>query len=120
MTPLETASLYLLGERSSRLVPWDAAEWLADGYDGESLRELAGLGADQAHEIRELFPAALAELGWDWPSASQAMLVWITVRAREVVAGRIDLRELLAGVWHLADARPDVPPLASRLAHPGR
>jgi hypothetical protein len=24
-------------------VPWRAAQWLADGHDGEALRELAGL-----------------------------------------------------------------------------
>jgi hypothetical protein len=40
-----------------------ASHWLAAGYDGPILAEVAGLHGDDPREVRDLLPAALAECG---------------------------------------------------------
>lgn len=51
-------------------MPALAAGWLADGYDSEELRELAGLSAQESRQLgRRLFGSVLASLGYpirDW------------------------------------------------------
>lgn len=47
--------------------PWWAAQWLADGHDGQALRELAGLNGKDSYAVRELLPTALAEMGVGLP-----------------------------------------------------
>jgi hypothetical protein len=47
--------------------PWWAAQWLADGDDGEALRELAGLNGKDSRAVRDLLPTALAEMGVELP-----------------------------------------------------
>ena len=74
-------------------VPWWAAEWLAEGRDGPALRELAGLGARDSHEIRELLSAALAEAGAAVPdSPSAAAEIWFSQTACLYEAGQVDER----------------------------
>lgn len=53
-------------------VPWWAAQWLAAGHDGTALRELAGLNGTDPHAVRDLLPAALAEIGIQLPSTRLA------------------------------------------------
>lgn len=52
-----------------------AAVWLAQGYDSEELRELAGLTCHEAREGgRQLLPGVLSSLGWpmrDWRNAPE-------------------------------------------------
>ncbi|GGJ73202.1 hypothetical protein GCM10010121_099720 [Streptomyces brasiliensis] len=40
--PRDVAAWFTLDSVSAR-TPWWAAQWLADGHDGEALREMAGL-----------------------------------------------------------------------------
>lgn len=47
--------------------PWWAAQWLADGHDGQALRELAGLNGKDSRAVRDLLPTALAEMGVEIP-----------------------------------------------------
>ena len=50
------------------------ANWLVEGYDGESLAELAGLSGRDTREVRDLLPAALADAGVAPLSSRQAAL----------------------------------------------
>jgi hypothetical protein len=47
--------------------PWWAAQWLADGHDGQALQELAGLDGKDSRAVRDLLPEALAEMGVELP-----------------------------------------------------
>ena len=53
-------------------VPWYAAAWLLDGHDSHTLRELAGLNGRDPHAVRDLLPAALAEIGIALPTTDLA------------------------------------------------
>ncbi|MFU8873281.1 hypothetical protein [Micromonospora sp. SL4-19] len=53
-------------------VPWYAAAWLVDGHDSQTLRELAGLSGRDPHAVRDLLPAALAEIGIALPTTDLA------------------------------------------------
>lgn len=61
ITP-ETAERYADSVRDSDL-PMLAAHWLADGYDSDALRDLAGLTARDGAEARVLLPEVLSSLG---------------------------------------------------------
>jgi hypothetical protein len=56
-------------------LPMLAAVWLAQGYDGEELRELAGLRRQEARQGgRQLLAGVLSSLGWpirDWRNAPE-------------------------------------------------
>jgi hypothetical protein len=52
-----------LGLVDVRRVPWWAAEWLAEGLDGEALRALAGLDGNDPRAIHDVVVEALAEAG---------------------------------------------------------
>lgn len=73
-TPLPDAlaARFVLGIASTENVPWWAAQWLADGYDGPALRELAGLNSRDPRAVNDLLPAALAEMGVTMPSTAAA------------------------------------------------
>ncbi|AOS63268.1 hypothetical protein [Actinoalloteichus hymeniacidonis] len=60
--PEQVAAWWVLGLLETDRVPWWAAEWLVQGWDGPALRELAGLGAEDAREIRDLMPSVLQEV----------------------------------------------------------
>jgi hypothetical protein len=60
-SPVTAAALFVLGAIRIERVPWWAAQWLADGHDGEALRELAGLDGRDPHAVTDLIPSALAE-----------------------------------------------------------
>lgn len=68
-SPRLVASWLLVGHLPTERVPLWAAQWLADGLDGDSLRALAGLHGDDPHDVRELLPSALAEVGVLVPDA---------------------------------------------------
>jgi len=73
-SPELVAAWLVLGVLPAERVPGWAAHWLAAGYDGEALAELAGLHGDDPREVRDLLDAALAECGLatTQPSASAA------------------------------------------------
>ena len=75
----------MLGMLATERTPWWAAQWLADGHDGEALRELAGLNGKDPHAVRDLVPAALAEMGVELP----------TTRVAAVIEAFCDLADML-------------------------
>lgn len=62
-SPNAIAVWFVLGTLATERTPWWAAQWLAEGHDGVALRELAGLNGKDPHAVRDLLPAALAEVG---------------------------------------------------------
>jgi len=70
--PDALAARFVLGIAPTENVPWWAAQWLADGFDGPALRELAGLNGRDSHEVNDLLPDALAEMGVAMPSSAVA------------------------------------------------
>ncbi|MEV0795343.1 hypothetical protein [Kribbella sp. NPDC050459] len=73
-TPGVVAAWLALDTLQAEPVPMWAANWLVQGYDGESLAELAGLSGRDTREVRDLLPAALADAGVDPLSSRQAAL----------------------------------------------
>ncbi len=71
-TPALVAAWLALDTLWAESVPRWAADWLVQGYDGQSLAELAGLSGRDTREVRDLLPAALADAGVDTLSARQA------------------------------------------------
>ncbi|MEV0063875.1 hypothetical protein [Nocardia sp. NPDC050718] len=83
------AAWVALGTVPSERIPLWAAYWLVDGHDGESLRDLAGLGGTEHHEILDILPAALADCATTVPdSATAAAQVAFTDLARMLAADR--------------------------------
>jgi hypothetical protein len=66
-SPGAVAVWLVLGMLAVERAPWWAAQWLADGHDGEALRELASLNGKDSLAVRDLLPAALAEVGVELP-----------------------------------------------------
>src|SRR5207248_6306040 len=62
MTP-QRAARGAAGSLPDADLPMLAAEWLAQGFDSEPLRELAGLSRNDGAEARRLLPVALESLG---------------------------------------------------------
>jgi hypothetical protein len=52
------AAEYALGSVAVERVPWNAADWVANGHDGPALRQLAGLNGTDTRLIGELLPDA--------------------------------------------------------------
>jgi hypothetical protein len=73
-TPALVAAWLALDTLRAESVPMWAANWLVQGYDGESLAELAGLSGRDTREVRDLLPAALADAGFAPLSSRQAAL----------------------------------------------
>lgn len=75
-------------------LPTIAAEALARGVDSPALRELAGLGrGSDTTEIRDLYLAALEELGISAPSTEVAVRRWLRDLADALVSGRMSATE---------------------------
>jgi hypothetical protein len=71
-SPTLVAAWLTLNMLPTERIPRWAAFWLADGYDGTALIELAGLHGDDPHEVRDLLPAALADCGVAVPATDVA------------------------------------------------
>jgi hypothetical protein len=109
--PSLVAAQLAVGTLDVDRVPWWAAQWLSEGFDGPALRELAGLGErDQA--VYDLLPAALAEMAIDLPSGKVAVAVTIfNDLAAMCLAGRADERRVAAKVEEVvvsSDYAPEV------------
>lgn len=70
--PSTVAAWLVLGIAPTERVPWWAAQWLADGHDGQALRELAGLNGRDPHAVTDLLPDALADIGLTLPTTTVA------------------------------------------------
>ncbi|MFC5263527.1 hypothetical protein ACFPJ1_15545 [Kribbella qitaiheensis] len=89
-TPALVAAWVVMDVLRAECVPMWAANWLVQGYDGESLAELAGLSGQDTREVRDLLPAALADTGVAHLSSRQAALkVTYDHIARMHLSGRV-------------------------------
>jgi hypothetical protein len=66
-SPGAVAVWLVLGMLAVERTPWWAAHWLAEGHDGEALRELAGLNGKDPRAVHDLLPTALGEMGVGLP-----------------------------------------------------
>jgi hypothetical protein len=87
-----TLDLLVLGMQPPEELPRIATNALGEGFDSESLRELAGMLPYQYQNARELFLSVMRELDIPIPSEDQAR--WNAVRhwALDMVEGRLDPR----------------------------
>lgn len=98
-TKAEVAALHVLDRIPTDAVPWWAAEWLAAGDDGDSLRDLAGENGRDHWRIRSLLPQALAEMGVRLPATPvEAAAVVFSMWARECLFGGLDERSIADAV----------------------
>lgn len=61
-SPSTAAAWLALGAMPIERLPWWAAQWIADGHQGQALYELAGLDHSDPRAIHDLLPAALADM----------------------------------------------------------
>ncbi len=111
-SPRLVAAWLILGTLPTERVPLWAAHWLAAGYDGQALAELAGLHGDDPHEVRDLLGPALAECGASTPGGGQAAagereraaaMVAFTAIARLQISGRAGERWVVDKVVEIAE-----------------
>jgi hypothetical protein len=109
-SPQLVAAWLTLDAVPTERIPLWAAHWIAAGYDGQVLDELAGLHGDDPHEIRDLLPAALAECGISTPSEPSlegeraAAMVAFTAIARLQASGRARERWVVDKVVQIAES----------------
>ena len=101
-------------------MPDVATSLLVAGYDSPSLREAAGLSADDPITLREVFSAGLKELGVWLESRDQAAVHVAAELAKDYLMGQLPIRSLvteICGLWEFDEVVYDaVPPEAARLA----
>ncbi len=103
--PSVVAAWFVLDRVPLERVPWWAAEWLVQGYDGDRLRELAGEHGDDVYKIKDLLPEVLVETQAQLPnSAVQAGGFALDYVAALCVAGRLDERETAGMVTEIVAA----------------
>lgn len=103
--PFVVAAWFVLDRVALERVPWWAAEWLTQGYDGETLRYLAGEDGNDIHKIKDLLPGALAEMNVIAPlSATDAAAVALDDVARKCRDGSITERDATELVTHIMAA----------------
>jgi hypothetical protein len=102
-SPRLVAAWLVLDMLPAERVPLWASYWLAGGYDGPSLAQLAGLHGGEPREVRDLLPAALADCGVIVPATQTAAAMqaftrlaqlhadgkagerWITIKVAEIL-----------------------------------
>jgi len=90
MEPLQVAALlWAIGDQASNDLPDLATGALVRGVDSPSLRELAGVPADDYWRIKALFESVLDELGLNLPDEQTALWQLAQHTAAEIVAGTV-------------------------------
>lgn len=90
----------VIDQQPSEQLPDLAAKLLATSeVDSPSLRELAGLASDDVRQARELFLAALQELGVQIPGEHDSYLEQARFWAREMLAGSLSPYEASRHIW---------------------
>ncbi|MGW2090324.1 hypothetical protein [Streptomyces sp. NPDC001880] len=93
-SPRDVAAWFTLGSVSTR-TPWWAAQWLADGHDGEALREMAGLNGRDTRALHDLLPAVLAEMSVNpLPGTLEAVTTVFRNLAADCLSGQLDERSV--------------------------
>src|ERR1700761_5943413 len=115
-TMRDTAALWSIDAVSPQAVVGRACDALIAGLDSPSLRILAGLTRAEAdHQVLDILPAALAELGLDfYPRGScSGQEAAVRALAAQAVSGSLNPRELAAAIHrHFGHGLP----LTERLA----
>lgn len=100
----------LVDDQDNGELPMVAAWALAGGVESPSLAELAGQSGDDVRECRDLFIAAMGELGVQLPAADEGWRAMARYWAREMVAGILTPYEASRLIWWKAwgaGNRPD-------------
>jgi hypothetical protein len=71
-TPRLVAAWLTLDIIPTERIPLWAAHWLVQGYDGDTLRTLAGLSGTDPHAVHDVLPAALADCATPIPDSDAA------------------------------------------------
>jgi hypothetical protein len=81
-------------------LPEIATQALVRGIDSPALRELAGLSRDDARRgARDLYITAMAELGVQMPTPTEAARELVRFWAAEMLAGRLTPYEASRLIW---------------------
>ena len=103
-SPQAVAVWFVLELLAVERTPWWAAQWLADGHDGQALRELAGLNGKDSRAVRDLLPAALAEMGVELlPTQLAAATASFTDLAGMLISRRTDPQWVVKCVEQIID-----------------
>jgi len=91
--------LLVLKDQPPEGLPSVAADALMAGFDSPSLRQLAGMQPSDYQQARDVFMAALRELGLPVPEADDAR--WCLVRewAQEMLDGQRSSHEASKLIW---------------------
>lgn len=92
-----TAARLALDEQPTEELPAVATDALLRGLDSPSLREAAGVSTSDVREARDLFEAALAELGIEMPDEQGALWLLVCDTLQRVVEG--SLQPLAGAQW---------------------
>lgn len=120
-SPKLVAAWLVLDTIPTERIPLWAAHWLAAGYDGHALAELAGLHGDDPRAVRDLLLAALIdcgvqdadlELGDQSRRRAQAMSAF-TAAAKLCIDGRASERWVVSKVVEIVE--PDFDELITEL-----
>lgn len=103
---------WTLGKLASEDVPWLAQDALSTGYDGPSIRRLAGMLNPVKADVEPLLSSFFGELGQpESLSQDQAALILACYVAEAIVAGREEPYEGARCIWweiaNAVDPTPD-------------
>lgn len=97
---LQTAlTRFIVGSLPSDDLPDIAAHALASGLDSPSLRSLAGASRAEPREARDLFLAAVSELGFRIPSETEARRALVRLWAHQMIDGTLTPCEGSRLIW---------------------
>lgn len=102
--PAVVAAWLVLGGLPVEDVPMWAAWWLVEGFDGEALRNLAGLSGRDPFEVSDMLPDALGDMGVQLPSAVEACRLTFTVEAARCLRGAVSEEFIVALVERIVVA----------------
>lgn len=91
-TPALVGAWFALHRPLSHRVPLWAAYWVAAGYDGEALVQLAGLDGRDVRDVEDLLPDALAEMAVGVPNVLDAARLVFADLSLGCLDGSIDER----------------------------
>jgi len=94
-----TLTLWALGRLPSEQLPQVATDWLAEGFDSPSLRQLAGVGSPVMSEVGPLFEKVLAELEIAAPKKEAALMFLARHYAQQIIEGGISPYDGARKIW---------------------
>ena len=92
-------TLWALGRLPSEQLPQVATDWLAEGLDSPSLRQLAGAGSPVMSEVGPLFEKVLAELKIATPKKEEALMFLARLYAQQIIEGAVSPYDGARKIW---------------------